>query len=103
MISRLLLLPVALTAGLAGGLISNWFVPHVAHAQNQEIPNQVWAHEFVLADKAGTAVEVIGIEQDGKASIEFLKKNDDVQAVRFNGNIYVLHRPRHPTLLPIKP
>jgi len=102
MMSRVLLVVVASTAGFAGGLISNWLLPHVAHAQDRNIPNQLWAHEFVLADKDGTAVEVIGIERDGRPSMEFLKRNGRVQTVRFGG-MYVGNGPRHPTLLPLKP
>jgi hypothetical protein len=75
---------VASTAGFAGGLISNWLLPHVANAQNRDIPNQVWAHEFVLADKDGTALEVIGIERDGLPSMEFLKRDGRVRTVRSN-------------------
>jgi hypothetical protein len=104
--SRLLLVVVASTAGIAGGLISNWLLPRVAHAQNRDIPNQVWAHEFVLADKDGVALEVIGIERDGLPSMEFLKRDGRVRTVRFNdglSNVYLGGGPRHPNLLPIKP
>jgi len=101
--NRFFLILIAASAGFLGGLIPNWFVPHVVRAQNREIPDQVWAHEFVLAGKDGAAEEVIGIEYDGKPSIEFLKRNGKVQTVRFNGSTYVVNGPRHPTLLPIKP
>ena len=101
--SKLLLMVVSSLAGFAGGLISNWFLPRPAYAQNREIPRQVWAHEFVLADKDGTAVEVIGIERDGQPSMEFLKRDGRVRTVRFNGSPYVGGGPRHPALLPITP
>jgi len=104
--SRLLLVVIASTAGFVGGLISNCLLPHVAHAQNRDIPSQVWAHEFVLAGKDGVAVEVIGIERDGLPSMEFRKRDGRIKTVRFHdgsSSVYVGGGPRHPTLLPIKP
>jgi hypothetical protein len=100
------MLTLALAAGFAGGLASNYLLPGTVHAQAREIPQQIWAHEFVVADESGAAQEVIGIEKDGKPSMEFLKPNGRVRTVRFNEglqSVYVGYGPRNPTLLPIKP
>jgi hypothetical protein len=100
------MLALALAAGFAGGLASNYLLPGTVHAQAREIPQQVWAHEFVVADQSGAAQEVIGIEKDGKPSMEFLERNGRIRTVRFNDGFaspYVGAGPRNPTLLPIKP
>jgi hypothetical protein len=97
---------LALATGFTGGLASHYLLPVTVHAQARDIRQQIWAHEFVVADESGTAREVIGIEKDGKPSMEFLRRNGQVQTVRFNeglSSVYVGGGPRNPTLLPIKP
>jgi len=100
------MLMLALAAGFTGGLASHYLFPPTAHAQDRDVPRQVWPHKFVVADESRKPLEVIGIEKDGKPATEFSLPNGRVQAVRFNtgfNSIYVGGGPRHPTLLPIKP
>src|SRR5579863_3949310 len=100
------MLGLALVAGFVGGMASQYLFSTTVHAQTTDIPQQIWAHEFVLADQSGTALEAIGVEKDGRPSMEFLRPNGKVQAIRFNdglNSIYVGAGPRQKTLLPIKP
>lgn len=100
------MLMLALVAGFAGGLASHYLFPPTAHAQGRVIPQQIWAHEFVVADGSGKALEVIGIERDGKPSMEFLMPDGKVRTVRFSNGFsspYVGYGPRNPSLLPIQP
>jgi hypothetical protein len=96
----------SLVGGFIGGLASHYVFPATAQAQVRNIPQQIWAHEFVVADATGEALEAIGIEKDGRPSTEFVRRDGQVQAIRFNiglNSIYVGAGPRHPTLLPTKP
>ena len=55
--SKSLTIVLALSAGLAGGLLSRYVAPTAAHAQNpQQTPKEVRAQSFVLVDSADRPV-----------------------------------------------
>jgi hypothetical protein len=96
----------ALAAGFLGGFASRFSDATRVKAGGPEFPQMVRAHEFVLVDKTNTALFAIGVESDGKPSIEILNPDGKVRTVRFNGglnSIYVGAGPRKPTLLPLQP
>ena len=68
-----LTLAVAITAGLAGGLLSRFIAPAPALAQSQpSIPKEIRAQSFVLVNQQGTAFGLLGFNPKGQPVIKLL-------------------------------
>ena len=66
-------LPVAVAAGLAGGLLSRFVAPAPVLAQTQPAaPKEVRAQSFVLVDSRGTAYGLLGFNPQGRPVIKLL-------------------------------
>lgn len=62
---RRLYLMLAISGGIAGGLVSRYFWPIPAQAQSQ-VPREIRAQRFVLQDTNGTTFGVLSIEPSAR-------------------------------------
>ena len=61
---------LALAAGLAGGILSQYIAPALVHAQAQTpMPKEIRAQSFTLVDASGNRVGALTIGQNHRSTI----------------------------------
>lgn len=70
----LLLVAVALTAGIAGGMISTRFLQEIVE-EDMHHRNIVVAHEFHLVDEEGKQRWLLTVSKDGEPALTFVNKS----------------------------
>jgi hypothetical protein len=74
--NRKLYFTLALTAGLLGGVISRYLIPTPVFAQGPApAPREIRAQSFVLVNKQGTPLGLMGFDSNGTPVITLLDEN----------------------------
>ena len=67
---------LALAAGLLGGVLSHYLIPTPVFAQAQApAPREIRAQSFVLVNKQGTPLGLMGFDSNGTPVITLLDEN----------------------------
>ena len=90
-----LMLTLAVLAGFAGGVLSQYISPMLVHAQNS--PIKVSTQSFDLVDKTGAYIGGVAVDGFGKISLT-IKDNESGNSFYFADPVGALKN--HPSFVP---